>query len=53
MILICIRSFLEGLKALAKERPPDAIGYLADYLVKHKSNNGEQNREEPAESEQN
>lgn len=44
---------LEGLKALAKERPPDPIGYLADYLVRHKSNNGEPIREEPAESEQN
>lgn len=43
----------EGLKALAKERPPDPIGYLADYLLKHKSNNGEQHREETTESEQN
>lgn len=39
---------LEGLKALAKERPPDPIQYLADYLVKHKSSNGnDQIREEP------
>lgn len=44
---------LEGLKALAKERPPDPIGYLADYLVKHKTNNGDQIREEPNENEQN
>lgn len=43
---------LEGLKALAKERPPDPVGYLADYLLKHKtSNNGERIPEEPAESE--
>lgn len=45
---------LEGLKALAKERPPDPIQYLADYLVKHKTNNGSETiREEPAETEQN
>lgn len=45
---------LEGLKALAKERPSDPIGYLADYLLKNRpSNNGEQHREEPSESEQN
>lgn len=44
---------LEGLKSLAKERPSDPVGYLADYLLKHKANNGEQQREEPNESEQN
>lgn len=44
---------LEGIKALAKERPPDPIGYLADYLLKHKSNNGEPIREEAAENDQN
>lgn len=45
---------LEGIKALAKERPPDPIGYLADYLLKHKANNnGDSIREEAAESEQN
>lgn len=45
---------LEGIKALAKERPPDPIGYLADYLLKHKTqNNGDTIREEAAESEQN
>lgn len=43
---------LEGLKALAKERPSDPIQYLADYLLKHKTNNGEPIREELAESEQ-
>lgn len=44
---------LEGLKSLAKERPPDPIQYLADYLLKHKTNNGEPIREEPTESEPN
>lgn len=43
---------LEGIKALAKERPPDPIGYLAEYLLKNKSSNGEKIPEEP-ESEQN
>lgn len=42
---------LEGLKSLAKERPPDPIQYLADYLLKHKTNNGEQNRDETNENE--
>lgn len=27
---------LEGMKALAKERPQDPIGFLAQYLLKHK-----------------
>lgn len=43
----------EGLKCLAKERPPDPIGYLADFLIKNKTNNGEKIPEEPAEMEQN
>lgn len=44
---------LEGIKALAKERPHDPIGYLAQYLLKHKSNNGEPIREEPNENDAN
>lgn len=28
---------LQGLSALAKERPPDPINYLAAYLLKNKS----------------
>lgn len=28
---------LEGMKALAKERPQDPITFLANYLLKHKS----------------
>ena len=45
---------LEGIKALAKERPPDPIGYLADYLMKHKAaHNGDSIREEAAENESN
>lgn len=44
---------VEGLKSLAKERPPDPIVFLADYLLKNKTNNGEKIPEEPAESEQN
>lgn len=30
---------LEGMKALAKERPQDPISFLASYLLKHKSQN--------------
>lgn len=44
---------LEGLKALAKERPPDPLGYLADFLVKQKANNGDRISEEPNENETN
>lgn len=28
---------LEGMKLLAKERPADAITFLANYLLKHKN----------------
>lgn len=28
---------LEGMKALAKERPQDPITFLANYLLKHKN----------------
>ncbi|XP_023948902.1 protein dpy-30 homolog [Bicyclus anynana] len=37
---------LQGLSALAKERPPDPINYLAAYLLKNKNtfdNNGTNN----------
>lgn len=38
---------LEGMKALAKERPHDPITFLAQYLLKHKANG-----EEPTEMDQ-
>lgn len=28
---------LEGMKALAKERPADPLGFLASYLLKHRT----------------
>lgn len=43
---------LNGLTALVKERPADPIGFLAQYLLKHKANNGEQ-RDEASENDQN
>lgn len=39
---------LEGMKALAKERPQDPITFLANYLLKHKS---QCERDESAETE--
>ncbi|CAH2108046.1 unnamed protein product [Euphydryas editha] len=42
---------LQGLSALAKERPPDPINYLAAYLIKNKntydSNNTNSNNNAP------
>lgn len=42
---------LQGLSALAKERPPDPINYLAAYLIKNKntfdSNNSNSNNNAP------
>lgn len=42
---------LQGLSALAKERPPDPINYLAAYLLKNKatfeSNNSGPNNNPP------
>lgn len=42
---------LQGLSALAKERPPDPINYLAAYLIKNKntfdSNNPNSNNNAP------
>lgn len=42
---------LQGLSALAKERPPDPINYLAAYLLKNKntfdSNNSNSNNNAP------
>ncbi|XP_045495284.1 protein dpy-30 homolog [Colias croceus] len=42
---------LQGLSALAKERPPDPINYLAAYLLKNKStfdnNNANANNNPP------
>ncbi|CAG4972274.1 unnamed protein product [Parnassius apollo] len=43
---------LQGLSALAKERPPDPINYLAAYLVKNKNtfdnnNSGSNNNPTP------
>lgn len=43
---------LNGLTALVKERPTDPIGFLANYLLKHKGNNDDQ-REESSENDQN
>ncbi|XP_061730076.1 protein dpy-30 homolog [Cydia strobilella] len=43
---------LQGLSALAKERPPDPINYLAAYLLKNKTtfenNNAASNNNPPA-----
>lgn len=36
---------LEAIKAVANERPIDPVQYLADFLIKHKNANGEQQRE--------
>lgn len=38
---------LEGMKALAKERPQDPITFLANYLLKHKSQCEEPQEMEP------
>lgn len=40
---------LEGMKALARERPPDPIGFLAAFLLKHKS---QSERNDAAEADQ-
>lgn len=39
---------LNALKSLARERPADPIQFVADYLVKNKSANGEQQRDSDA-----